>query len=745
MRSFILFICLESLSSIANSQKSQYKTYTERDGLSSNVVNSVLPDREGFLWVGTANGLNRFDGNAFDNFTNDPADSSSLASNEIQALFFDRQQRFWIGTGAGISLFHPRSQTFSNYVPDSLTLRRIGATFQALCDDADGNLWVGTRNDLLIFNPRSGRFRNSGWARFAAPLRSPTGNQTRVVILDIVAKSGTELWVLTSDGLFSVDTRTLAFRNYPYPTITDFFGAHLYYAEPGGKVWIGTYGSGILCYDAQAGRWANFHTPASISLNDIVYGPRPFSGDTLMYCTPETIIFFDSRKGVFFSPFPTRTERSRDLPEEGFRDLARQGSLLWASTDKGLVKIMPQQDLFRFHPLPSPYNPSRVYRSKLTAKLLFGPPEYVVSDKGASATVKSREGELQISPYPYFAEATDGQAYLNGEEKLYAYDQRNNLATEISLPPKRWPENGYAVRNSVIDKKGIVWTRAAEQGILRYDPVKKECHFEEGIPTARDKQINALYYEPRSHSLWLGLEFDGLYVYDIDKKACRHFPLPLPASRKPGAFLCITGDGMGNVYLVDYHAGLVCYRYGSRDFVRYSTVDGLISDNCTWACLDARGSLWITSDKGLAQMDTATGKFTNFYTGEGFPECSGHLSADTAGNVYMPADRGYYCWNTDHFPREPRNWRIYLRNAQLPDRNLPIDSIYHFSYKENNIRFQFGRLSFERSAPFSFEYNLNESKWQSLGSQQYVSFANLAPHNYDLLVREKNHPQRTFH
>jgi ligand-binding sensor domain-containing protein len=744
MRSILLFLFLGGLNSIAFSQKLQYTTYTEKDGLSSNAVNTVLQDGRGFLWVGTANGLNRFDGNAFDNFYSDAADTGAIASNEIQQLFIDRAKRLWIGTGAGISLFHPQSQTFSNYVPDTISLPQIGATFQALADDQAGNLWVGTKNDLLIFDPATQKFRSSGWAAFAAPLRGPGGNRTRIVILDIITKSTTDLWILATDGLFSVNTLTLQFSYYRYPPVGDFYGCHLYYAGQDGNVWIGSYGVGILCYNEHSGKWNNYHTPPGLSLDDMAWGLRRFSGDTLMYCTPKSILCFDARKQYFFQPFPNKPDKGDMLPDGVFKDIVKQDHLLWLSTDKGLVKIMPQEDIFRKVPLDIGQSPGRVFRSAFTGNIIFGPPLLMVRPVTGLAAMRIDKGTITYANYLYFTEALDGQAYFNGDDQFYSYDQKNNLATEIPLPPKLFPENDFAVRNAVIDKKGIVWIRAVDQGIMRYDPVTKEMAFEKGIPASKYRQINAFYYEALTNCLWIGAEFDGVYVYDIDKKTLRHFSLNLPASRKSSAFLCITGDGKGNVYMLDYHAGLVIYNYAGQEFSRLSMHDGLISDNCSWACMDAKGHLWITADKGLSRFDTATKKFTDYYTSEGYPETSPFLSGDGAGNLYMAAGKGYITWNTDSFPRQPAFWRLYLRNVQS-GRNLPIDSLYHFSYKENNIRFQFGSLSFQLNSPAPLEYNLNGGKWQSLGFQQYVSFADLAPHEYDLVVRGKDDPGKTTH
>ena len=138
----LLFLLLFGLSfETVVSQNFQYKYYTEKDGLSTKSVDNFCFDSEGFLWIGTPFGLNRFDGNTFDKFYNIPIDSASIADNNIQKIFEDSKKRIWLGTNAGVSLFIPKTRSFKNFEPDSTLLTTRGITFSALCEDNEGNIW----------------------------------------------------------------------------------------------------------------------------------------------------------------------------------------------------------------------------------------------------------------------------------------------------------------------------------------------------------------------------------------------------------------------------------------------------------------------------------------------------------------------------------------------------------------------------------------------------------------------------
>ncbi len=731
------------------SQDFQYKTYTEQDGLSSNNISCTLQDNNGFIWIGTNNGLNRFDGTFFDRFLNSPTDSNSIADNDIQNIFLDRNKRLWVSTNAGISLYHPIQQNFTNYTPDTISLPVIGIYFSGLCDDNAGNLWVGTNNDLLIFNPETKKFRSSGWAKYADKVSSSTSNRIRVIVMSLLTKSENELWILSTFGLFSVNTNTLQFSYYPYSYVSDYFDTHLYYADTKGNVWISLSLGGILCYNSYSNTWNHYEAPIEYSQSIKTNSVRKYSGDTLMYCANRSIVFFDAIQRKSIKNFTHSPTEANSLPEANFKNIIRQGDIIWLGTDNGLVKITPKQILFRFYTLSPTYNVDRVYYSSYTGYFIFsenkgGPTTYIKKPNGEVLPINSSKKEPIHTDYQYFKETKNGFAFINGGQQLLYYDPKKNIAYEIQLPPKRFPDMSSDIRNTVIDKNGTVWTRVFGQGILEYHPDSKKILYNNDIPIKEGREINVLYYDSLYNCLWINSQYEGVFVYDIQKRLVQHYLLNSPSSQRGASINCITGDGKGNVYLVDYHSGIIIYNSATKKFLRYTMDDGLISNNCTWLCLDSKGSLWITADKGISKMDTSSKAFFNYYTNEGFPEAFPFLSSDENGNIDMPSGNGFYQWNTNDFAAQPKSGVLYLRSSELADKNIPVDSQYYFSFSENNIKFQFGYLLLENNQPVSLEYKLNNSNWMTTDKQAAVTFASLSPGSYDLLVRLKNNPGQSL-
>jgi ligand-binding sensor domain-containing protein len=288
----------------SNAQPFQYKLYSTKEGLSSNKINTIVKDDKGLIWIATQRGLNRFDGNSFDVFYNNPTDTTSIGSNYVQSLFISTKKRLWIGTESGLSTFNPTTQQFSNYAPDTLALPKQSEYFLCINEDSDGNIWLGSRYDLLLFNPNTKKFKSSGWANYIDKVKPTNGNHSRVIILSIVKKNSNEFWVLSSYGLFSVNAQNLEFTYYPYPLFEDYFGSAISYVDEQNNLWISTYNRGILFFNTATLKFENYNLPKKIISQagwDNCNSIDVYNKDTLIIAANKSIVFFDKGTKKFTS------------------------------------------------------------------------------------------------------------------------------------------------------------------------------------------------------------------------------------------------------------------------------------------------------------------------------------------------------------------------------------------------------------------------------------------------------------
>jgi ligand-binding sensor domain-containing protein len=177
---FLISILIFLLPFSAGAQSYYFKNYQVSNGLSSNTITSILQDKKGFMWFGTRNGLNRFDGTTFRIFRNDPEDSLSLGSNSILSLYEDEKEQLWIGTYKGIYIYDPVSERFTAFK------KLAGGETRYISRDSSGSIWIINNFTLSQYDTRNGQ------------LKTFSSDSTQTIALSISPQG--ELWIATSYG-----------------------------------------------------------------------------------------------------------------------------------------------------------------------------------------------------------------------------------------------------------------------------------------------------------------------------------------------------------------------------------------------------------------------------------------------------------------------------------------------------------------------------------------------------------------
>ena len=224
---------------------------TTNDGLSQGYVTAILQDRRGFMWFATRDGLNRYDGNTFVVYKNNPNDSASLSSNFLQDLVEDDNGYLWIATNTGVNRFDPATERCTRYLHDVNDADGLGSSYvTSIAHDSRGYLWFGTIDSGLDrFDPRSGRFthyRNDGNSRFV-------GRITKV----IAGRQG-DIWFVGERGLFHLNPHTGEITRPP--AIPYGLTAESVYEDDAGNLWILADSPivGLVEYDPKAERTVKY-------------------------------------------------------------------------------------------------------------------------------------------------------------------------------------------------------------------------------------------------------------------------------------------------------------------------------------------------------------------------------------------------------------------------------------------------------------------------------------------------------
>ncbi|MBN2773609.1 MAG: hypothetical protein JXR31_05130, partial [Prolixibacteraceae bacterium] len=238
----VLILLITPLFAKSVNSELNFDMFTQEDGLPNNQIQCIFQDKKGWMWLGTSQGLSRFDGYRFVNFLSDPDDSTSLNGNLVRVIFEDSKGQLWIGTElGGLNLFNREKENFSHPFKNNSEFKFREVSINTIQEDMLGNLWLGTDNNILKIDT-SGNLKALN-LMIKGSQTSFSGNFVRNLKFD---KNGL-LWIGTNDGIFTYDHLSNEIEPFPIPfeenqnkEIWEIF------LDDDGSIWIGTYSKGIF-------------------------------------------------------------------------------------------------------------------------------------------------------------------------------------------------------------------------------------------------------------------------------------------------------------------------------------------------------------------------------------------------------------------------------------------------------------------------------------------------------------------
>lgn len=752
----LLFSFVVRLPAGAQATKIHFKHISNDDGLSNSTVEAIFQDHRGFIWLGTRDGLNRYDGRQLHVYRHQPSDSNSLCDNYITSIAEDAGKDLWIGTLNGLSRLNPASNRFINY-RKQLSNNQISSVFRdrrnrmwvasfggavhrfdedrqvfipvplfrdpqhrsgethvyILYEDSRGNLWAGAESGLYQFGEKEGWFE---WV--------PGINQDEKELLSIrdlaEDKSGNLLLATENNGLIIYNAQYRTARRHTHqPTRPNSISSNLLRAllvTQNGDIWTGSVNGGLDLFNPGNESFQNFQyvpeDPGSLSQRTV---------SALLEDRQGNIWIGTHRGGVnLYTPGAQKFRLYRQQPDGNslsYNDVKtfcedRNGNI-WVGTDGGGLNLFNKKTQsfrhFRFDPFHA---------------------NTLASNEVLSIT-EDREGKLWIGTWG------GGLCQLNADGKTF---------TRYTGP--RFIQHIYE------DSKERLWIATYYEGLHLFD--RKTGTFtrinrsETGKTGIAGNNIISIA-EDRENNLWFGTDDGGLNRLD---GRTGEFSAWFNHDEKKPDIRVLTVDSKGQLWVGQ--SGLFLFDKKQNKFQRFAEdselnelfIKGIVEDN--------NGQLWISSSNGVFRLNPETSEIRHFNAVDGLQgrefEANAFLRTRD-GEVYFGGVNGFNCFYPNEINTNTFIPPVYITGFNIENKliiggpghpNLDTDISFaetiNLSWKEATFSFGFAALNYTASENNRFLYKLEgwDRDWIAADGERKVTYTNVTPGRYTFRVKASN-------
>ncbi len=700
-----------------------YTTTIEDDenSISNSNITCLFPDSEGFIWVGTGNGLNKFDPSlrSFELYENDTTSTASLTDNFITAIIEDDLGNIWVGTEYGLNMIEKSTgiikQYFNNFnIPGTISNNRISSLFI----DSQGVLWVGTWNGLNKYERKGDNFN-----------RIYGGETAENMLLDnfincICEDRTGNLWIGTGNGIGVLDSSRNNCKNY-YNEINNGYSLSsniivTLLADSRGDIWIGTYGDGLNLYNRDEDNFINY-----INSTENIWGSN----------NNYILSLFEDKSGIIWVGSQYKGVKKIDPYTTKFRHhlsnnvvwaiYEHEPEIFWVGTDLGVFE-------YRRIGQGLSYIRSNADNSSLDIR-------YRVT-----SIIKCSRG------YYWFG-TPEGMIKYNhnsgANPKLYSYDsQSQNCISDNRV---------YQI---IEDSEGLLWI-STDNGLSTFQPDNNifENYFH--IPgDSTSISSNNIYsvYEDSKNRIWISTN-GGLNLFDRELKTFQlAFSGPTVQTSLSSLNVSAVVEGSsGKLWISTLGGGLNCYDEESGEIDLWTIENGL-TDNMIYSIhQDNENKLWLSTVHGLSKFNPESNIFTNYNVDNGLQSMEFNPLASyksDSGELFFGGFNGFNSFfpsniktNQYENPLILTSFKIF--NEVQPDIFSSADTIV-LKHIENSFSFEFSFLDYVNPYENEFEYILDgfDQNWKkSFTAQNEISYSKVHPGDYVFKARKISKTNNLIH
>ncbi|MBM3176793.1 MAG: hypothetical protein FJZ78_02195 [Bacteroidetes bacterium] len=704
----VLAIIFCAIAGALSAQQHALRYYTVKEGLSQNSVTALFRDSRGFLWVGTQDGLNRFDGSEFTRFRHDGNDESSISDQYITSIYEDVRGLLWIGTRNGVNTFDWSTQKFRRIYPDSSMRNKVQYAVNQISSFSNGDLMVSISGSAFRYRHADQSFQK---------LKDEISYSYSFV------EAGDELWQIVDEN--HVCRPVVEKHNHQG------LGGRLNLSvDPNQNIWSafpdGPDGTLIKIFSTKEKKWLPEQIQLPMVVNQIVFDPK----GTAWLASGKGIHQVLSNKKVLLWQAGGISPGTEVLcllhDKDGF---------MWVGLgNNGLGLFNPETEAFRLFQTGLPNDPVFCAVEGLDKTLLVGAQSglyrFTMEGNRISKWLDEKCRSIAIGIQNEIWVGTEGAGLfrLNSNGKITGHWTNGN-----SLLP------GNQIFSVLPTKDGDLVYVCTDGGLLAFDTRENSTVFHDPLMTKTGPYLSGNYvlhaFQDSKENIWISTN-SGIDVmkgtsivssFHTDSDTSQHIKRTIVTGVKE--------DGSGDLWITTLSNGI--YRKRGSKFSQYRGPSAIAYG----AALDSSGRVWVTTTDGIMLVDPISEKVFSVTTDNGLPASDffiGSISSGPSGLLFAGSPQGLVVIDPNLFKPMEQKLSVHLTSASLNYEPVPISESYVVGQGTRVVSFGFSAPTFFNAEKLIFQYRLTgfQNDWVTLPDQERrITFTNLPYSQFVLELR----------
>ena len=749
----LIFISL-SCSCFANKQnKVQLERLSVKDGLSQISVISLFQDSQGFMWFGTRDGLNKYDGYNFLIFReSDP--ENHISNNHIECIEEDKLGRVWAGTRRGLNRYDLDSGRFITYYNSANDSTLSNNNIFSLLKDKSGELWVGTQSGLNRYDIKTDKFVRCSFK----------GLPSDLIVYALEEDRDGNIWIGSDRGLYVYNPYTgniLQFTHNPDDN-KSLSGDRIstIFCDSKGRIWAGIYQQGICLFNPKENNFTRYNRENGLNNNTIRCIEEDSEGNILAG-TFDGLCRYDEVKQRFTSAYSSSDDDAILMGNFSVYDvLCDRSGTVWIGTYSGGVSYY------------SPYNQRfRVYDPGMQGQKLYGivgP----IQEHASGIWIGTEGGGLLLfdkneTSYNYYNLPSSSNQlsrniikslHLDGDflwigtarNTIYCFDINSRKFVKTINPP--WGNYQYAL---IKDSSQKLWIGSAGVNTLGY--IEQNGQFVHSLALSNGNIFNTsdvrCIMEDSPGLFYICTFSSGLFLYDEHSKTIIDFCqqensdyiqpknriTSICKTKNNDIWISTLGGGIGRVERVNRRIEY----YDEKAGLESNTVYALVEDNS--------GKLWLSTAKGISGFNPETETFINYNKNNGikiaeFTPGSGVVTSEN--EVFFGGNDGFVSFYPDRIKNNsyiPPVYitKVFINNVPLENTDYTADNTLRLDYEQSNINIEYCALNYIYSGENQYKYKLDgfDKEWNDVNHRRVAYYTNIPPGEYTFMIRGSNNDE----